>query len=129
MIAATCLALAVYYEARNQSPDAQLAVAEVVINRVDDPRWPDNICDVVYEDKGPRAWDCQFSFTCDGKPENPRHKEAWSMARAIADKAMRGDVLGHGAKWYLASGVSTKWAKRLDIVGNIGDHVFYTDKE
>ena len=69
---AMCLAMAIYYETRSeQNPDAGLAVAEVILNRVEDRRWPNDVCAVIKQDKGPKDHDCQFSFYCDGKPERP----------------------------------------------------------
>ena len=66
MLAAHCLAIAMYYEARNQPIDGQLAVAQVIMNRVESPRYPDTVCEVVWQPK-------QFSFTHDGLPERPKH--------------------------------------------------------
>ena len=123
--AATCLAMAVYFEARGEHPDAQLAVAEVVMNRVADPRFAGDVCGVVKEDWGPAAHDCQFSFYCDGLPEKPADAVAWSTARDIAQKALDGDVLGHGATHYHAVSVHPWWADTLEPVGMIGNHIFY----
>ena len=125
LTAATCLAMAVYYEARGEHPDAQLAVAEVVINRVVDPRLAGDVCSVVKEDWGPAAHDCQFSFYCDGLPEKPADAVAWSTARDIAQRALDGDVLGHGATHYHAVSVHPWWADTLEPVGMIGNHIFY----
>jgi spore germination cell wall hydrolase CwlJ-like protein len=125
LTAATCLAMAVYYEARGEHPDAQLAVAEVVMNRVADPRFAGDVCGVVKEDWGPAAHDCQFSFWCDGLPEKPADAVAWSIARDIAQKALDGDVLGHGATHYHAVSVHPWWADTLEPVGMIGNHIFY----
>ncbi len=125
LTAATCLAMAVYFEARGEHPDAQLAVAEVVMNRVVDPRFAGDVCGVVKEDWGPAAHDCQFSFWCDGLPEKPADAVAWSTARDIAQKALDGDVLGHGATHYHAVSVHPWWADTLEPVGMIGNHIFY----
>lgn len=126
--AATCLAMALYYEARSEGPDGMLAVAEVIINRVQHPEFPSTVCEVVKEDRGPEAHDCQFSFYCDGKGENPRDLVAWSTARDIADMALDGDVLGHGATYYHATSVHPFWADIFTPVGKIGDHIFYVDQ-
>ena len=123
--AATCLAMAVYFEARGEHPDAQLAVAEVVMNRVVDPRFAGDVCSVVKEDWGPAAHDCQFSFYCDGLPEEPNDTVAWATARDIAQRALDGDVLGHGATHYHAVSVHPWWADTLEPVGMIGNHIFY----
>lgn len=125
--AATCLAMALYYEARSEGPDGMLAVAEVVINRVQHPDFPGTVCEVIKEDRGPEAYDCQFSFYCDGLPERPTDLVAWSTARDIAAQALDGEVLGHGATYYHATSVHTFWADIFTPVGQIGDHIFYTD--
>jgi spore germination cell wall hydrolase CwlJ-like protein len=123
--AATCLAMAVYYEARGEHLDGQLAVAEVVINRVQSPDFPGTVCEVVKQDTGPKKYDCQFSFYCDGMPEDPKEIAAWSTAKDIADMALRGEVLDHGATFYHAVEVKPYWAKHFEFVGRIGDHMFY----
>ena len=123
--AVTALALAIYYEGRNQSVDGQRAIAEVVLNRVADPRFPDTICGVLSEDRGPKAHDCQFSYMCDGLPESPRDRTAYDTALRVAESAVQGDVLGHGADHYHATHVDPSWASHLTLVGQIGDHVFY----
>ena len=128
--AATCLAMAIYYETRSEpNPDAGLAVAEVILNRVEDRRWPNNVCAVVKQDKGPKAHDCQFSFYCDGKPERPKHKEAWLKAQEQAREALNGNLLGHGALYYHANYTSPIWRHNLELIGKIGKHIFYTDME
>jgi spore germination cell wall hydrolase CwlJ-like protein len=75
--AATCLALNVYFEARNQDTDGQILVAEVTMNRVADDRFPDEICAVVWQNKA-------FSWTHDGKPDVPKNIEAWLKAQIVS---------------------------------------------
>jgi spore germination cell wall hydrolase CwlJ-like protein len=124
-----CLAMALYYETRGEpNLDAGIAVAEVIINRVDDARWPDTVCAVVKQDKGPKPYDCQFSFFCDGRPENPKHKASWERAQADAKRALQGELLGHQALYYHADYASPAWRKQLELVGKVGTHIFYTDK-
>ena len=120
--------MALYYEARGEGPEGMLAVAEVVINRVAHPEFPGTVCEVVKEDRGPQPWDCQFSFYCDGRPENPTNLVAWSTARDIAAQALDGQVLGHGATHYHTTDVHPGWADRMTHVGQIGEHIFYTDE-
>ncbi len=127
---AMCLAMAIYYETRSEpSPDAGLAVAEVILNRVEDRRWPDDVCAVIKQDKGPKDHDCQFSFYCDGKPERPKHEEAWLKAKEQAREALNGNMLGHGALYYHANYTSPIWRHKLELIGKIGKHIFYTDME
>ena len=128
--AAACLALAVYHEARGESAAAQLAVAEVVINRAAHPDFPSSVCDVVKQpSRRPvtRPAACQFSFWCDGRDDTPHDKAAWETSQQSAAQALSGDTLGHGAVYYHTKAVSPSWAKRLEVVGSVGSHVFYTD--
>ena len=124
MIAATCLALAVYYEARSEPIDGQRAVADVIMARTYHPSYPNTVCEVVAEDRGSKAWDCQFSFMCDGRPERPSGA-AWVTAQAVAAEAIAGPALVH-ATHYHTTDVQPNWHD-LTIVGKIGSHVFYTD--
>ncbi|HZP20446.1 MAG TPA: cell wall hydrolase [Bauldia sp.] len=124
-----CLATAVYFEARGESPIGQLAVAEVILNRVKTPGFPKTICGVVYENAGARNG-CQFSFACDGTPDRIRDRLAWRRSMAIAQKAMstpRDEVLPDigNATHYHATYASPVWAGRMKMVDVIGRHVFY----
>lgn len=117
-----CLSLAIYYEARDQSLEGQIAVAEVVLNRVESSKFPDTVCDVVWQRK-------QFSFTHDGKPENPKHR-SWEPIQELAEDILnRPDdyLLGHGATHYHAVYVDPYWASKLEMVGKVGDHIFYKE--
>ena len=118
----SCLALNVYWEARNQSYAGQLAVAQVTMNRVKDVRYGDSVCDVVYEHK-------QFSWFWDGKPDTPREKKAWEAAYLVASAAMAGT--GHteleGVTHYHAVYSKPYWKGYMVQVAMIGDHVFYMD--
>lgn len=124
-----CLARAVYFEARSESELGQLAVAKVILNRVKDPEYPKSICGVVYQGSGRRN-SCQFSFACDGLPDDVRSAAAWSNAKRIAQKAIGGDeqVAAIGtATNYHADYVKPKWAKNMKRLIKIGHHVFYAD--
>ena len=80
-IALACLSLNVYFEARNQPVAGQVAVAQVTMNRVADPRYPDTVCEVVYDHK-------QFSWYWDGKSDRPVEEEAWEQAQLIASAVL-----------------------------------------
>ena len=131
IVAATCLAMAVYHEARGEEPDAQLAVAEVIINRAAHPDFPDTVCGVVTEHRSPvsRPWACQFSFYCDGKSDTPHNAEAWQAAQQTAAQALSGATLGIGATHYHTKAVKPGWRHNLTPVGAIGEHIFYTDSK
>ncbi len=124
-----CLAKAIYFEARSESLRGQLAVAQVVLNRVKDPRFPNTICGVVYQG-AERRNACQFSFACDGRSDMPTHRRAWAQARRLAARVMNGQV-GlkelKGVAFYHADYVRPKWAWFKRRVTRIGRHIFYRD--
>ena len=134
--AITCLALNIYWEARNQSFVAQVAVAEVTMNRVYDHRFPDTVCEVVKQGQTYK-WNpevmvrnrCQFSWYCDGLSDKvPEYdKKAWEQARGIAYGVFKGaiDPLLEGATHYHSYTVKPSWAKTKTYVTRIEDHIFY----
>ncbi|HYD11700.1 MAG TPA: cell wall hydrolase [Allosphingosinicella sp.] len=116
-----CLANAVYFEARGESLEGQLAVAEVVMNRARSGRYPTTWCGVVVQ----RA---QFSFVRGGViPAANRSSEAWRRAVAIARIAQQGStrLLEPNVLWYHANYVSPSWGRRLARSSVIGAHIFY----
>ncbi|MEE4210161.1 MAG: cell wall hydrolase [Parvularcula sp.] len=121
-----CLTQAIYYEARNQPVLGQIAVADVVLNRVKDRQFPSTICRVVFQGKG-RSYACQFSFACDGSLNRPREPRAWEQAEKLADLIYRGfqPELTRFATYYHADYVSPPWARQFDQTARIGDHIFY----
>lgn len=124
-----CLARAVYFEARSESDLGQLAVAKVILNRVKDPEYPNSICGVVYQGSGRRN-SCQFSFACDGLPDDVKSASSWAHAKRIAQKAIAGDARVAAiatATNYHADYVKPKWAKSMKRLIKIGRHVFYED--
>ena len=123
-----CLATAIYFEARNQDLEGQLAVAQVVLERVSDPRFPDTVCGVVTAG-GEIRHRCAFSFYCDGLSDTPTDKMAFLAAKFVASGAMVGflkDVTGH-ATHYHAFYVKPDWARFMRPTAVIGDHIFYRD--
>ncbi|MCC6305408.1 MAG: cell wall hydrolase [Rhodobacteraceae bacterium] len=121
-----CLARAIYHEARGETVEGQFAVAEVILNRVDAPDFPDTICAVVFQGSS-RARACQFSFACDGRPDtmhNPRARDiARKIARLMIDGAPR--RLTQGATHFHNRRVRPRWARVFDFTVEIGAHVFY----
>ena len=94
-----CLALNVYHEAKNQSFMGQVAVAQVVMNRVGDARYPNTVCDVVkqgetykYKPTIPIKNKCQFSWYCDGKSDKPEEPKAWRDAMHVANGVYNGHI-------------------------------------
>ena len=122
-----CLAEAVYFEARSESEDGQAAVAQVVLNRVNSGLYPESVCGVVYQNRQRRNA-CQFSFACEGKSLRITEPEPWKTAVRIADEVAAGSTyladVG-GATHYHANYVKPKWAKRLQKMDVIGNHIFY----
>ncbi|MBL4667060.1 MAG: cell wall hydrolase [Sneathiella sp.] len=121
-----CLAQAVYFEARGEPLIGQVAIAEVVLNRVATKRYPNTVCDVVFQNQH-MSNRCQFSFACDGKSDRPRNIRSWERSLKIVALVMAGERSGVAKKatHYHASYVSPRWRLSLDKVGEIGRHIFY----
>jgi N-acetylmuramoyl-L-alanine amidase len=116
-----CLATAVYFEARGESLEGQLAVARVVMNRAASDRYPPDRCSVV---KQPY----QFSFVRHGEfPQADTNSDAWRKAEAIAELAAANIVpsVAPNVLWYHADYVNPSWGHRLNMVEKIGAHIFY----
>lgn len=139
-----CLALNIYHEARGSNLADQFAVADVVINRVNDRRYPDTICKVVYQGKQRPSWKdpnimvmvrnmCQFSWYCDGRSDTPNDIEAWKRAQTIAWSIVKwGDFRGltEGATHYHTTAINPSWNKSkkgfsITRIGQIGSHIYY----
>lgn len=126
MTALRCLTQAVYYEAAVEPVPGRRAVAQVVLNRVRHPAYPNSVCGVVYQGSERRTG-CQFSFTCDGSLLRQPSARAWNEAQAIARTALAGYVepsVGT-ATHYHADYVLPKWAFELAKTSQIGRHIFY----
>jgi spore germination cell wall hydrolase CwlJ-like protein len=131
-----CLAEGIYFEARGESFPGQLAVGQVIMNRMASDAYPDTICGVVYqnEDKHNR---CQFSFACDGKDDTVAEPAKWEEIEGYAAWLWANDAKAGDAPLLLASlSVSThyhadyvnpRWAKHMTPTGRIGRHFFYYD--
>lgn len=118
-----CLTQALYFEARGESLDGQIAVAEVILNRVDSPLYPRTVCGVVKQ-RGNGG--CQFSYVCNGKTKMGEKRAAdlaGRIARAMLDGAPR--LLTDGATHFHTRGVRPSWAKRFAKTAAIGAHLFY----
>lgn len=130
--AVQCLALAIAYEAGNQSIEGQQAVAEVILNRARagvfarDPAVAKTVCGVVFAGSERRTG-CQFTFTCDGSLKRHLPERMLAAARAVAEAALdgRNPTRVSGAAWYHANYVSPYWAPSLVRVATIGAHIFY----
>ena len=121
-----CLSEAIYFEARGESLAGQVAVAEVILNRIDDPRYPGTVCGVTHQG-AEKLNACQFSYECDGRPETISDRDAFGTAGKIAHILLSGRprVLTGGATHYHADHVTPKWSRRLVRTRVIGEHIFY----
>ena len=128
-----CLAQNVYYEARGSNRADRVAVADVVLNRVQHTYYPNTICKVVNQGKRYASGAmirnrCQFSWYCDGKSDWPKDMDAWIEAQQIAYNMIvfqDGRGLTEGSTHYHADYVAPSWAKDFHLVGRIGVHIFY----
>lgn len=122
-----CLTQAIYYEAGNQSEDGQRAVAQVVLNRVRHPAWPNTVCGVVYQGAMRPGGGCQFTFTCDGSLTRTPVPSLWAQARRFATEALAGRTYAPVglSTFYHANYVFPGWAPRLVKTAQIGAHIFY----
>lgn len=122
-----CLAMNIYFEARSESVEGQLAVGHVVMNRVSDAQFPNTVCEVIHQGGENRRNRCQFSWWCDGKDDIPRNKKSWLAAVKLAHKINNGwttDPTG-GALWYHATYVQPYWRRAFAMGPQIGRHIFY----
>ena len=115
-----------------------MAVAMVTLNRVYDKKFPNTLCEVVYEGKHwasghPKRNRCQFSWYCDGKLDDILNKKAFEQSQNIAGLVAevyleikeQGLDITEGARYYHTYEVSPRWSKVYPVVGRIGDHIFY----
>ena len=122
-----CLATGIYFEARGESLRGQAAVAQVILNRVRNPAYPDTICGVVYQNSSWRNR-CQFSFACDGIPDRITQPASYKTAQDIAMAVTAGKIfieeVGSSTHYY-AQYVSPRWARSMEKMKKIGLHIFY----
>lgn len=121
-----CLSEALYFEARGETAKGLFAVAEVIMNRVDSAAYPNSLCGVINQGTG-RQYACQFTYTCDGKPENISEPASWNrvgkVARLLMDGAERN--LTSGATHYHTTAVNPRWARVFPRTARYGVHIFY----
>lgn len=125
--AVDCLTQAVYYEAASEPDAGQRAVAQVVLNRVRHPAFPNSVCGVVYQGSH-LPTGCQFTFTCDGSLARQPSRGGWARARRVALAALSGWVeapVGLATNYH-ADYVVPYWASSLRKVRTVGRHIFYT---
>jgi hypothetical protein len=122
-----CLAEAIYFEARGETVRGQMAVAQVVLNRVFSGKYPNTVCGVVYQNAH-RRLHCQFTFACDGIPDIVREPDMWERAQTIAAEMLDGKLwlpeVGK-ATHYHASWVRPGWVREMTKMHRLGVHTFY----
>jgi len=146
-----CLAQNIYYESRGDNLAGKAAVSDVVMNRVKSTHYPNTICEVVYQARWKESWktkqypdlpddqrvmvpirhQCQFSWFCDGKSDEPPIGDEWRQAQTIAYRMVNSDYLigiADGATHYHATYVNPKWNKDMLLIGRIGLHIFYVQR-
>jgi spore germination cell wall hydrolase CwlJ-like protein len=122
-----CLSDAIYYEAANEPDVGQRAVAQVIINRMRHPTYPNNVCGVIYQGSERRTG-CQFSYACDGSMARIPSRFHWERARRVAMSALTGSVfapVGMATHYHTAQ-IYPYWAPSLHFIGQIGAHRFYS---
>ena len=129
VIEIACIAMAIYFEARSEPLEGQVAVANTIMNRVHSPYFPDTPCEVV---KQGRYWaghplrnQCHFSYWCDGKPEYIKDQQAYTKALSIAVNAEKLFDVTYGSTYYHSDDVNPYWSDGLKLVRQIGRHLFY----
>ncbi|MEM1277723.1 MAG: cell wall hydrolase [Pseudomonadota bacterium] len=122
----SCLTEALYFEARGESLVGQVAVAEVILNRVDSRRYPNSVCGVIRQGES-RGTGCQFSYRCDGKSDAMSEKAARKQVGQVAWVMLKGKprILTSEATHYHTTAVNPRWSKKLVKTARIGEHIFY----
>ena len=126
-----CLAMNIYKEAGRESFEGKVAVAQVTLNRVDNPKFPKDICNVVHQKNViMEKVVCQFSWYCDGhdktKPNNKEYKESYQVAKKVLLEGFRIDIL-NDALYYHAVYINPVWPHVQ--VAKIGNHIFYKERK
>lgn len=133
---AYCLAQNMYFEAGNQPVAGKIAVSQVVINRTNHMNYPSTICGVVYDAKYRENWkgnfvpirhQCQFSWFCDGKSDDPVDSKTWIQCLTLARNILQGEYgdITEGATHYHNVYVNPYWADSLNETVRINEHIFY----
>ena len=131
-----CMAQNIYFEAGNQPLAGKIAVAQVVLNRLEHPNYPTTMCDVIYQAKWKENWlgnlvpirhQCQFSWFCDGKSDDPVDSPTWMNSLKVAADVVQGKYgdITEGSTHYHSIYVHPYWADSLNETVVINEHVFY----
>jgi spore germination cell wall hydrolase CwlJ-like protein len=125
-----CLAINIYREAGYEPFEGKVAVAQVTMNRVEDPQFPNDVCAVVYQKTTAIKTVCQFSWYCDtvhrNRPLGPGYDESYEVAKKVLLEGFRLPSL-ESALFYHADYVNPNW--KLDRITKVGTHIFYKQRE
>ena len=130
-----CMAENIYFEGRAEPMVGKIAIGHVVMNRIEDERFPDTICGVIQQGQYRTNWQgnvvpvlhkCQFSYYCDGKPETIEDSKTWNESYMLATLLVNGMYdFTHGASHYHNDQVHPYWADHLYKTVVIDNHIFY----
>jgi spore germination cell wall hydrolase CwlJ-like protein len=122
-----CLAQAIYFEAGMRNPDEQRAVGDVILNRMQDGRFPDSICGVIHDGGEATRGRCQFSWWCDGLSDETTQPERWALAEQSANEVLSGEYADetNGALFFHNKSVRPSWSRKLEKTAVLGVHIFY----
>ena len=129
----SCLATAMYFEARGEPQDGQMAVGRVILNRAADGAYPSTVCGVVYQNANRRNA-CQFSFACDGVPDKIADTRTYRQIEQRAKTLLScgthcpqaGNIAAQSTHFHSTS-VRPSWSSKLTRLGRVGNHIFYAD--
>ena len=126
-----CLAINIYHEGRGEPKIDQEAIAQVVFNRVESKRFPNSVCDVVYQGGETKRNKCHFSWYCDGRSDNIHNAKVWDevVTNATEFYLMRGrkEDITRGATHYHTRNVNPYWNKDMQYLVSFNDHIYYSD--
>ena len=121
-----CMALNIFFEARSEPIQGQIAVAEVTLNRVASDDYPNTICEVVLQEN---SQGCQFSWWCDGKSDLPKEHNSFqtskSLAKLMIDDGQYISVVGKNVTHYHTDDIKPYWSDDMVKVEQVGKHIFY----
>ena len=122
-----CLTEALYFEARGESLVGQVAVAEVILNRKANTRFPKSVCGVINQG-AKRKNSCQFSYKCDGRKEIFSERTAYESVGKLAQLMLEGTLhnLTKGATFYHTKSAKPSWSRKLIKTAVIGEHIFFS---
>ena len=135
-----CMALNIYFESAVEPLAGKIAVSQVVLNRVQQDRYPSTVCGVIKEGPTYKNWKgnvyplkdrCQFSWWCDGKSDTPTPGRVWENSKKVAKLVMTNNRMvdiTEGSTYYHAEYVNPRWASRMNKIGRIGAHYFYKNR-